>query len=120
MKQKLNTIVNRAVTILIGCSFFMSNALPVYADTKKNAAGSFGNSKLASGTLQLITDVTTWTMGASIAGIILYVLYYWFRKSGANDQEQSKWDKALKRAFSCVIGIGTSSAVVNLLLSYYQ
>ncbi|SES65112.1 hypothetical protein [[Clostridium] polysaccharolyticum] len=114
MKRNVKRIVKRtAVSIYSAVLFFMIN-------TKQIDASSFASSKLATGTTKLIADVTTWAMGTSIAAIILIAIYFWLRKSGANDQEQARWDKALKRILICVVGIGTTSAVINLLLSYYK
>lgn len=121
-------------TVLLFCmTVLFCNLYPqtVFADTKKptskesanvseSGEGKFGDSKLATGTNNLIADITEWIAFASVAAGVLLGTYFWARKAAAGEQDQARWDKALKRLGICAIGIATTSSIISLILSYYK
>jgi len=132
MKNRKN-IFKRTVLLFCMAVLFCNFLYPqtVFADTKKSTAkesasasessgGKFGDSKLAKGTTDLISDVTAWISVAAIAGGSLLGLYFWGRKAAAGEQDQARWEKALKRLGICIIGIVSTSSTISLIISYYK
>lgn len=62
--------------------FFMSN-VPVYADDVQN-------SKIVKGTEKLIGDVTTWLMVLAPVVSGLLIIYFFIRRSAADEMDQKK------------------------------
>ena len=88
------------------------NVQNVYAD-------DIGNSKLATGTEALITDMTTWLMViAPIVGGLL-VIYFFIRRSGSDEQDQKRWNNRITTAIISTIGAVLGSAIINLISGYY-
>lgn len=108
-KQPLN-IKSMTVFWIIQMLFF--NVQSVYAS-------GVGNSKLATGTEALITDVTTWLMViAPIVGGLL-VIYFFIRRSGSDEQDQKRWNNRITTAIVSTIGAVLGSAIINLIAGYY-
>lgn len=101
-----------AVLVIMQVLFFNTQ---VYAK-----GGAIGNSKIATGTEALIRDATTWLMIlAPIVGGLL-VIYFFIRRSGADEQEQKRWNNRITTAIISVIGAVLGSAIINLIVGYYQ
>ncbi|WP_273327809.1 Mbov_0395 family pilin-like conjugal transfer protein [Vallitalea guaymasensis] len=99
-----------AVLVMIQVLFFNS---PVFASP-------VGDSKIATGTEALIRDATTWLMIlAPIVGGLL-VIYFFIRRSGADEQDQKRWNNRIVTAIISVIGAVLGSAIINLIVGYYQ
>ncbi len=66
-----------------GCAAFLTNTITAYA------TGGISDSKLATGTQQLIQDLTTFLM--VIAPIVtgLLIIYFCIRRSAADEMDQS-------------------------------
>ncbi len=79
-----------------------------------------GDSKIAKGTEALIKDATTWLMIlAPIVGGLL-IIYFFIRRSGADEQDQKRWNNRIVTAIISVIGAVLGSAIINLIVGYYQ
>lgn len=101
-----------AVLVMLQVLFFNS---PVFA-----TGGSVGGSKIAKGTEALIRDATTWLMIlAPIVGGLL-VIYFFIRRSGADEQDQKRWNNRIMTALVSVVGAVLGSAIINLIVGYYQ
>jgi len=85
---------------------------PVFADDVKN-------SKLAKGTEALINDVTTWLMilAPIVAGLL--IIYFFIRRSAADEMDQKKWNNRIGVAIVSAIGAVLASATLNLIIGYY-
>ena len=76
--------------------------------------------KLYSGTLNLLRDATTALMIIVPVACGLCILFFQFRKSVADTQEQPMWSKRTKVAIiSLIIGF-SASGIVNLIATYYS
>lgn len=76
--------------------------------------------KLYSGTLNLLRDLTTALMIIVPVACGLCILFFQFRKSVADTQEQPMWSKRTKVAIiSLIIGF-SASGIVNLIATYYS
>jgi heme/copper-type cytochrome/quinol oxidase subunit 2 len=97
--------------ILSMVAFFYSSI--VYAE-------SVQNSKLVTGTKQLFQDATAALLIlAPIFGVLL-IIYFLIRKSAADEVDQKKWNTRITIVVICVVGCVLASALINVIISYYQ
>lgn len=83
-------------------------------------AGEIGDSKLATGTEELINDLTVWLMIlAPIVGIVL-TIYFFIRRSAADEMDQKKWNNRITTAIISVVGAVLTAATLNLIVGYYS
>lgn len=83
-------------------------------------AGEVGDSKLATGTEDLIYDLTAWLMIlAPIVGVVL-IIYFFIRRSAADEMDQKKWNNRITTAIISVVGAVLASATLNLIIGYYS
>lgn len=95
------------------CFMCFINALTVQAS-------SIGDSKLAKGTENLISDATTWLLIiAPVAGGLL-IIYFCIRRSAADEMDQKKWNNRIVTVIISCIGAVIGSAMLNILISYYK
>lgn len=92
--------------------FFMSN-VPVYADDVQN-------SKIVKGTEKLIGDVTTWLMVLAPVVSGLLIIYFFIRRSAADEMDQKKWNNRIAVAIVSCVGAVLGSATLNLIVGYYK
>jgi len=87
------------------------NTSAVFADVS--------DSQIVKGTEELIKDLTTWLMVlAPIAGGML-IVYFFIRRSAADEMDQKKWNNRITTAIVSVIGAVLASATLNLIIGYY-
>ncbi len=111
-KQGVIKVKKAFKTVACALSMMMLSSLPVMADTVQE-------SKLVKGTENLIQDVTTWLMIlAPIVGILL-IIYFFIRRSAADEIDQKKWNNRIVTVIVSVIGAVLASATLNLIISYY-
>jgi heme/copper-type cytochrome/quinol oxidase subunit 2 len=83
-------------------------------------AGEVGDSKLATGTEDLINDLTIWLMIlAPIIGIVL-IIYFFIRRNAADEMDQKKWNNRVTIVIISVVGAVLASATLNLIIGYYS
>lgn len=113
MKNIMTINKMKFLRVFVAMQMFFFNAQTV-------SATSVSNSKLATGTENLLKDVTTWLMIlAPIVGGLL-VIYFFIRRSGADEQDQKRWNNRIGTALISVVGAVLGSAIINLIVSYYQ
>ena len=104
-KNLLKTVIGTLVVM-------MMSSVPVMADTVKD-------SQIVKGTEKLIQDVTTWLMVlAPIVGVLL-IIYFFIRRSAADEIDQKKWNNRIVTVIVSVIGAVLASATLNLIIGYY-
>jgi heme/copper-type cytochrome/quinol oxidase subunit 2 len=86
------------------------------------AAGAEGiqNSTIATGTRNLIEDITAWMIGISIVVTVLMVVYCLIRRNMADEMDHKKWQQRMTVSLVSGIGAIAASSVINILASYYQ
>lgn len=103
---------NTLKTILGTLVVMMMSTVPVMADTVQD-------SQIVKGTEKLIQDVTTWLMVlAPIVGVLL-IIYFFIRRSAADEIDQKKWNNRIVTVIVSVIGAVLASATLNLIIGYY-
>ncbi len=107
--QKLKSAVRSVVLTLW---VMVLTTTPVLADTVQN-------SQIVKGTEKLIKDLTTWLMIlAPIVGVLL-IIYFFIRRSAADEMDQKKWNNRITTVIVSVIGAVLASATLSLVISYY-
>ena len=84
------------------------------------AADDFGTSSIATGTKNLINDVTTWLLIIAPIATVLFVIYYLIRKGMADEMEHKKWNSRIITAVICGIAAVIASVTLNMLIGYFQ
>lgn len=109
LKIKARKSLSTVFGILI---IMMMSSVPVMADTVQD-------SQIVKGTEKLIQDVTTWLMVlAPIVGVLL-IIYFFIRRSAADEIDQKKWNNRIVTVIVSVIGAVLASATLNLIIGYY-
>jgi hypothetical protein len=84
------------------------------------STGSIGSSKLATGTEQLIKDVTSWLLIVAPLVTVVAVIYYFIRKAVSDEMDHKKWNTRITTAIICCIGVVAASLIINLIVGYYK
>ncbi|WFD10853.1 Mbov_0395 family pilin-like conjugal transfer protein [Tepidibacter hydrothermalis] len=113
IKRYLKKIKKDMRIFLITISAMMVNSPAVLA------ANDVKNSQIVKGTEKLIKDLTTWLMVlAPIVGGLL-IIYFFIRRSAADEMDTKKWNNRITTAIVSVIGAVLASATLNLIIGYY-
>jgi len=107
VQQKLLYVIT-AVTVFL--FIYPINAL----------AGAIGDSKLATGTEQLVKDVTTWLLVVAPLVTVVAIIYYFIRKTVSDEMDHRKWDSRISTAIICCIGVVAASLIINVIIGYYK
>lgn len=78
------------------------------------------DSIIATGTQNLITDLTNWLLILAPVLTVLLVGYYLLRKSSSDEMDGKRWDSRIKVAIICCVGVIVASALINLIVGYYR
>lgn len=79
----------------------------------------FSESQIATGTTNLINDITTWAyVLVPLVGVIL-LIYFSIRRGAADQQDKKQWDDRIKTVIvSVIIGV-LAAVIINIITSYY-
>lgn len=85
---------------------------PVYA--------SISGSPIAQGTQRLISDLSTWLMVLApvVAGAL--IIYFFIRRSAADEMDTRKWNSRITTAIISCVGAVLGSVLLNLIIGYYM
>lgn len=112
IKRQYQKFKSTIKTAMLTLSVMVMNTSPVLADTVQN-------SQIVKGTEKLIKDLTTWLMIlAPIVGVLL-IIYFFIRRSAADEMDQKKWNNRITTVIVSVIGAVLASATLSLIISYY-
>ena len=95
----------------LAASFFMS--------VQAYAAG-VEDSQIVTGTEQLIGDLTNWLMILAPVVSGLLIIYFCIRRGMADEMDQKKWKQHIIVAAVSIVVAVVASALINVLVSYYQ
>ncbi|MCO5385326.1 MAG: hypothetical protein NHB14_05625 [Desulfosporosinus sp.] len=102
----------RASAVVLAATAMM--AVPAYA------ADGVQGSKIVTGTEKLIGDVTTWLMVLAPVVAGLLIIYFFIRRSAADEMDTKKWNNRIVVAIVSCIGAVLGSATLNLIIGYYK
>ena len=103
--------VQSSAAVLVATSMM---AVPAYA------ADGVQGSKIVTGTEKLIGDVTTWLMVLAPVVAGLLIIYFFIRRSAADEMDTKKWNNRIMVAIVSCIGAVLGSATLNLIIGYYK
>jgi hypothetical protein len=78
------------------------------------------NSNLVKGTEKLIGDVTTWLMVLAPIVSSLLIIYFFIRRSAADEMDTKKWNDRIGVAIVSCIGAVIGSVMLNVIIGYYK
>lgn len=78
------------------------------------------DSQIATGTQNLISDLTNWLLILAPVLTVLLVGYYLLRKSSSDEMDGKRWDSRIKVAIICCVGVIVASGLINLIIGYYR
>ncbi len=85
----------------------------------RHVSAAIENSKIATGTEELISDLTTWLMilAPVLSGAL--IIYFFIRRSAADEVDQRKWNNRITTAIISCVGAVLGSVLLNLIIGYY-
>lgn len=103
-------IKKKAASLLAAAMLFLTTA----------RADGFADSNLATGTINLIHDVSTWLLVICPATGGAAALVFLIRRGIADEQDGKMWNKRIMIAIICGVAGFVVSGVINMLSSYYK
>ncbi len=105
MRKTIYSIVTSiAIMLVLSCNAF---------------ADDIGSSVIATGTKQLIADISTWLTGIAIAVTAVVLVYLFIRRAMSDEQDKKQWDSRLKTTAVSGIGAITATALIGVIASYF-
>ncbi|MEM5780047.1 MAG: hypothetical protein AAGU02_02740 [Lawsonibacter sp.] len=83
-------------------------------------AEDFGDSKLATGSVNLVHDVTTWLLVLCPLAGGAAALVFLIRRGMADEQDGKMWNTRILVSIICGVAGFVVSGVINMLSSYYK
>ncbi|BFH65182.1 hypothetical protein PAJ34TS1_57740 [Paenibacillus azoreducens] len=119
--KRISAFFFRRVEALIRFSSVAAGALFGFLClTSSVSANSIQDSKLAKGTEKLIGDATTWLMILAPVVTGLLIIYFFIRRSAADEMDTKKWNNRIIVAVVSCIGAVLGSALLNVIIGYYK
>lgn len=84
------------------------------------AQGNIANSVIATGTKNLIADLSSWLTGIAIAVTALVCVYLFIRRAMSDEQDKKQWDNRLKITAVSGIGAITATALIGVIAGYFK
>lgn len=112
--NKLKKIRNRiynAISSFMAMTFFTMSGF---------AQGNIANSVIATGTKNLIADLSSWLTGIAIAVTALVCVYLFIRRAMSDEQDKKQWDNRLKITAVSGIGAITATALIGVIAGYFK
>ena len=120
MRKKLKNLSNIVSSGVVKAYAWIIGICVLLSIPKTAFAADVGSSVLATGTKALVSDLTTWLMILAPTVTVLLVVYYLIRKSASDEMDSKKWNSRITVALISCIGAVLASAIVSLLIGYYQ
>ena len=84
------------------------------------AQGNIANSVIATGTKNLIADLSSWLTGIAIAVTAVVCVYLFIRRAMSDEQDKKQWDNRLKITAVSGIGAITATALIVVIAGYFK
>lgn len=112
--NKLKKIRNRI------CNAISSFMAVTFLTMSGFAQGNIANSVIATGTKNLIADLSSWLTGIAIAVTALVCVYLFIRRAMSDEQDKKQWDNRLKITAVSGIGAITATALLGVIAGYFK
>jgi purine-cytosine permease-like protein len=86
----------------------------------QTVAAAVGNSKLVTGTQELLSDLTNVLIVVAPIAAVLCIVYFFIRRASADEVDQKIWNNRITTAIVSCIGAVVVSATLSLILNYYK
>ena len=116
MKEKIKKVLKKLKESIKKVGL-VTTSLLLYTST---CFAGVQDSKIATGTQDLITDLTNWLLILAPVLTVLLVGYYLLRKSSSDEMDGKRWDSRIKVAIICCVGVIVASGLINLIVGYYR
>lgn len=87
---------------------------------KYTVLAALSNDKVVTGTKNLVSDATTVLQTVGISVCVIAAIYFFIRKSNADEQDQKIWKNRIGYAIIAAIGITVASGLLTTITSYYK
>lgn len=78
------------------------------------------DTQLIQGTVKLFNDLSTALMILAPVSTPVIIGYFLLRKSMSSEHDHPMWDKRIKIAGACLIGIFVAGGLIKAICGYYQ
>lgn len=112
--NKLKKIRNRIYSAISSFMAVTFLTMSVFAE------GNIANSVIATGTKNLIADLSSWLTGIAIAVTALVCVYLFIRRAMSDEQDKKQWDNRLKITAVSGIGAITATALIGVIAGYFK
>ena len=113
-KNKARRISKRICTFIISAVMVVMLSVTAFAED-----GGIASSIIATGTKQLISDVSGWLTGIAIAVTAVVCVYLFIRRAMSDEQDKKQWDNRLKITAVSGIGAITATALIGVIAGYF-
>ena len=86
----------------------------------QTVSADIAGSKIATGTVKLVSDATSWLLVIAPSVSVLLIIYYLIRKGMSDEMEHKKWNSRIVVTIISCIGTVVASVLINVLVGYYQ
>lgn len=84
------------------------------------AYADIAGSKIATGTVKLVSDATSWLLVIAPSVSVLLIIYYLIRKGMSDEMEHKKWNSRIVVTIVSCISAVVASVLINVLVGYYN
>lgn len=111
MIKKLMKYINLSLSSLVFVFFMFVN---------KIYASNIASSQLAKGLDKLLKDLTSWAYKVIPAIGTVLTIYFFIRRSSADEMDIKKWDNRIKTCVISSIGAVLGAVIIDLAIGYFQ
>lgn len=109
--KKIRNRIYNAISSFVAVTFLTMSGF---------AQGNIANSVIATGTKNLIADLSSWLTGIAIAVTALVCVYLFIRRAMSDEQDKKQWDNRLKITAVSGIGAITATALIGVIAGYFK
>lgn len=117
-------IAKKLSAILLMVAASLSTAVTAFATNSGTTSGNTGNGGIANsiaatGTQNLINDVTSWAMVLAPLVGGACIVYFCIQRSMADPQHKGEWTDRIKTAVVSTIGAFLATSLLSVIVGYY-
>ncbi len=108
------------LTLMEKIKKIMLTSMAVMLTLTQTVSADIAGSKIATGTVKLVADATSWLLVIAPSVSVLLIIYYLIRKGMSDEMEHKKWNSRIVVTIVSCIGAVVASVLINVLVGYYQ
>ncbi len=114
IKKKIVRIIGRLITTITTFMIWVNCRVAIVL------AGNLNNDKVVTGTKSLLNDATTAVKAIGGTAAALAAVYFFIRKSAADEQDQKTWNRRIMIAVISAVGIIVIGTLIQTVIKYYE